>query len=92
MKRQKKGVHLSSPEDIDVAPTTLYLLGIPLSEELQGHVLTQAVDDSFVRTYPIKKIVTYGAHAFDRALVDAVRSGEEDPDAGKEFLSKISRL
>jgi hypothetical protein len=38
-----------------------WLLGLPLSQELAGHPLTEAFDESFVRSLPMKTVPTYGA-------------------------------
>jgi predicted AlkP superfamily phosphohydrolase/phosphomutase len=53
----KKGKRLEGAEIIDVAPTMLYLLGVPEVENMDGRVLIEAFDDEFV-----------GSHGFaDRA-------------------------
>jgi hypothetical protein len=44
----------------DVAPTILYLLGVPVSRELPGRARTDLVDPSFVSRVPVRSLDTYG--------------------------------
>ncbi|HEX7485520.1 MAG TPA: alkaline phosphatase family protein [Vicinamibacterales bacterium] len=44
----------------DVAPTILYLLGVPVSRELPGRPRTDLVDPSFVSRVPVRALDTYG--------------------------------
>ncbi len=52
----KKGCRLSNAEIIDIAPTVMYLLGMDIPETIDGKVLTEALDEDYVRRNPIKKI------------------------------------
>ena len=46
----RRGHRLAQPATLfDVAPTLLYLLGLPLSEEMPGHILIDALDPGFGR-------------------------------------------
>jgi predicted AlkP superfamily phosphohydrolase/phosphomutase len=38
---------------IDVAPTVLYLMGMPIPDDMDGRVLVEALDEEFVETNPI---------------------------------------
>jgi predicted AlkP superfamily phosphohydrolase/phosphomutase len=40
---------------IDVAPTILYLLGLPIPKGFDGRVLTEALEPDVLKAYPIKK-------------------------------------
>jgi hypothetical protein len=44
---------------LDVAPTILYLLGYPLPEDLPGRVLTESIDEGFLRKFPVRTIPSY---------------------------------
>ncbi len=44
----------------DVFPTILYLLGLPVAENLPGRVLTEALSDDTRRTRPLRRIARYG--------------------------------
>jgi predicted AlkP superfamily phosphohydrolase/phosphomutase len=49
-----EGVKLHDAEIIDVTPTVLYLLGIPLPHDMDGKVLTTAIADSYLAARPIR--------------------------------------
>lgn len=49
----------------DVAPTVLYLLGMPVSRELTGRANHWPIKKDFAATYPLRYVETYGAYAAD---------------------------
>lgn len=51
------------PRMIDVAPTILYLMGLPVLEEMDGRVLDEVIDTAYLKSRPIKMIssVEYSA-------------------------------
>lgn len=57
----KKGFVLPRGTPYDIMPTLAWLLGLPLADELPGKPLTEAFDESFVRTQPVRRVPTYGA-------------------------------
>ena len=46
--------HLSGAAVTDVAPTILYLMGVAVPPEMDGHVLTQAFAEEHLRSNPLK--------------------------------------
>ena len=50
----KKDAHI-----LDITPTILYLLGLPVAEDMEGKVLTQAIDETFLKNNPVRYIPTY---------------------------------
>jgi len=40
-------------------PTLLALDGLPVARDMDGHVKTEAIDDQFLRTHPVKYIDSY---------------------------------
>lgn len=44
---------------LDLYPTILYLLGLPVPEDAAGKVLLDALDPGFVRRHPLRMIPTY---------------------------------
>lgn len=66
----------------DVAPTVLHLVGLPVSRELEGHVLEAAFSAEFRKTHPVRSVDRYGrrpTHAptesgFDREMIEELRS------------------
>lgn len=51
----KKGLRLGEIKMTDVAPTILYLLGMPIAGDMDGSVLTEAFEESYVRQHPVNR-------------------------------------
>lgn len=49
----KKGEIIEGAHIMDVAPTILYLLGLPVSKGFDGKVLTEALEPDVLKAYPI---------------------------------------
>ncbi len=70
--------------DVDVAPTILHTLGIPISQELPGTPLLTLFNRDFVRRYPVRQVATYGppsrenadrsGQPLDQEMIDRLRS------------------
>ncbi|MCU0243006.1 MAG: alkaline phosphatase family protein [Vicinamibacteria bacterium] len=66
----------------DIAPTILYLLGLPVSRELPGRVVSAAIDESFRTAYPLRQVDSYGRRgqvrpadsAYDHEMIENLRS------------------
>lgn len=67
----KRGYALRGASVVDVAPNVLYLLGIPVADDMAGKVWRDAYEPSFVRRFPPRRVRTY------RGL-RVVREGEAD--------------
>ena len=68
---------------LDVAPSVLYLLGMPMSREFAGKPWIDRLDSAFVRRYPVRSVDTYGGYAaepppdgktLDRETLERLRS------------------
>ena len=69
---------------IDVAPTILYALGLPLSKELAGRPLVSLLEPTMVQKFPVRDVPTYGprrargavrhGQALDKEMVERLRS------------------
>jgi hypothetical protein len=44
---------------LDVAPTLLYLMGLPVARDMEGRILTEILDRSFARDNPLTFIPSY---------------------------------
>lgn len=44
---------------IDVAPTVLYMLGVPVAQDMDGGVMIEAFDPGYLKGHPIQLIGTY---------------------------------
>lgn len=79
----RPGVELEGASIIDIAPTVLYLLGVPIPCEMDGRVLKDVLSSDLMRDFPI----TFGE---DRRYVQD-RSGysDEDEDRIREHLKRL---
>jgi hypothetical protein len=70
---------------VDVAPTILYALGVPISRELSGKPALQLFDPAFVSKFPVREVPTYGP----RRPQGAVREGKPLDDEMVERLRSL---
>ncbi|MBI4169407.1 MAG: alkaline phosphatase family protein, partial [Acidobacteria bacterium] len=74
----------------DIAPTLLYLLGLPVAEEMPGRVVLGAIDPEFARAHPARTIPSYqplGGRP-EVAALDATGAAE----AEQELLDSLRAL
>jgi predicted AlkP superfamily phosphohydrolase/phosphomutase len=55
----RQGASLRSASVLDLAPTVLYLMGLPVAGDMEGRVLTEIVDEEFARAHPVTFIPSY---------------------------------
>lgn len=65
----RAGAILQEASVLDVAPTILYLMGLPVARDMEGRVLTEMLDEEFTRTHHLSFVPSY----------DAVAGTEEPP-------------
>jgi predicted AlkP superfamily phosphohydrolase/phosphomutase len=44
---------------LDVTPTILYLMGLPVGRDMDGRILTELLDEAFIRAHPVTFIPSY---------------------------------
>ena len=72
----QNGRHITNAGIIDIAPTVLYLMGIPVPEDMDGKVIQEAVVPSYLNSHPIShSSVDKSANVASR---QAVYSKEEE--------------
>jgi predicted AlkP superfamily phosphohydrolase/phosphomutase len=69
---------------VDVLPTLLVLLDLPLAATLEGRPLVGALDESFVRAHPIRQVADYGSAA--------VPEGPDVSDLDDNVLERLRSL
>jgi predicted AlkP superfamily phosphohydrolase/phosphomutase len=52
-KNIRSGVQIGSARIYDVMPTVLYLMGLPVPATMDGHVLTEAIEDHVLKKKPV---------------------------------------
>lgn len=55
----KKGFKLTDAKIIDIVPTILYLMGYPLVRDFDGTVLVDAIEESFLKSNPVRYTEAY---------------------------------
>jgi hypothetical protein len=74
----KRGVTLEGADIYDVYPTALYLLGLPVPQDVSGKVLLDAIDPGFVRLHPVRTIPSLRGLGLPPGLPGASRGGTMD--------------
>lgn len=84
----KSDTLMHSASLLDVAPTLLALMGLPVPEDFEGHVLTQM----FSNKIEIESVPTYESpHPEDGMLRDAPAE-DQDPWAAQQALLQLAEL
>ncbi len=50
----KKGLEVNGAEILDITPTLLYIFGLPVFREMEGRLLKEIFDDSFMLSNPVQ--------------------------------------
>jgi predicted AlkP superfamily phosphohydrolase/phosphomutase len=53
------GGELADASVLDITPTILALMGMPVADDMDGRVLAEAIDPSFLRAHPVTTVDTY---------------------------------
>lgn len=87
----RRGVALAQASIFDIAPTVLQLLGLPISEELPGQVLTEALDPDWLSQHPARHIARYEGSPVDLTDPDVDSSSPGD-EALREELRALGYI
>jgi tetratricopeptide (TPR) repeat protein len=74
----------------DIAPTLLYLLGLPASEDMPGRVLLEAIDPKLAASFPVRTIPSYERIGAPRDTLIAAGPGVRE--AEEELLDNLRAL
>ena len=78
-----KGVRVNG--DIhDITPTLLALLGLPVADDMEGSVLTNAINPEFLERFPIQKISSF-EDVVPRPDMSSAGGDVEDPELRKQL-------
>jgi predicted AlkP superfamily phosphohydrolase/phosphomutase len=84
-----KGLELYRADIMDVAPTVLHLMGIPVPEDMDGKVFAGALDRNFMLKNPVK----YARVTKDEGFPEKIESyTQEDARKVKEKLKQLGYL
>lgn len=79
----KRGYRIQHGSPYDLMPTMAWLMGLPVATDLPGKPLTEAFDETFVRSLPVSRVPTYGT----RETGPLMASG-----ADKEMIENLRQL
>ena len=55
----RAGAAVERASVLDLAPTILYLMGLPVARDMEGRVFTEILDEDFIRSHPVTFIPSY---------------------------------
>jgi hypothetical protein len=80
----RKGLDLSGASVYDIAPTVLYLLGLPVPEDIPGHVLEDAILGAYMDYSPVRTVRSYETSKLEPL--------ERPPEVDQELLNRLKAL
>ncbi len=87
----RAGERLPAPATLfDIAPTLLYLVGLPVAEDMPGRVLLEAIDPAFTRSHPARSVPSYEPLGSRPEVVTATGPGAEE--AERDLLASLRAL
>ncbi|NOT29084.1 MAG: tetratricopeptide repeat protein [Planctomycetes bacterium] len=67
----RRGGEVADASVLDITPTLLHYLGLPVAKDMDGKVLERLFEPEFVEAHPIRYVTTYEDGARARALAQA---------------------
>ncbi|MCG8603564.1 hypothetical protein MJD09_01005, partial [bacterium] len=62
----KENYEVESASILDITPTILYALGLPVADDMDGRALVEAFQYDHVAANPVEKITTYESYDFSQ--------------------------
>jgi predicted AlkP superfamily phosphohydrolase/phosphomutase len=84
----RAGSQIADADILDITPTILYALGLPVARDMRGRVLTGAFEPDFLRNNPVEFIPTY--ESGEREAAEPIVSPVDD--AIKEKLRAVGYI
>lgn len=88
----RRGERLGRISVFDVAPTLLYLSGLPVGEDMRGSVATDAIAPSFIEGNPPRKIASYEDLGTPLSVVTAAADSSISSEAQEELVRNLQAL
>jgi predicted AlkP superfamily phosphohydrolase/phosphomutase len=83
------GCEIKNASLLDVAPTLLYLLGLPIADDMEGFPLTEVVDPRHLAKNPVHRVADYG---FMEETWRAKTEQQGESEAEKELKDRLRAL
>ena len=74
----------------DIAPTVLFLLGLPVPDDMQGHLLEAAIAPAFLQTHPAVHVPSY--EGLESPGRDSARGEVLEGAADEEMVEQLRSL
>ena len=86
-KHIRQGKKIENASLLDITPTILYLFGLPAGKDMDGRVLTDAIDKDCLRYRPVKLISSYDAVTRNNITkpAEAIEADNINPDLMKKL-------
>jgi len=84
----KPGMKIEGASVLDITPTALYLLGMPLARDMDGKILMEAVSEDFLDSHPVRFVETYEQTAAGATVTPVGPVSGVD----EEMLARLSAL
>lgn len=86
------GRELVSPSVLDITPTILTLYGLPVADDMDGRVLAEAIEPTFLSEHKVASIPTYETDGPDELTGDEDDVGSPVDDEIKEQLRSLGYI
>lgn len=83
----KKKEIIKDANVLDITPTVLYLMGLPIAQDMDGKVMKSAILSQYLEDHPILRIPTY-----ETGPRQVKASAAMSPEERKEYLDKIGGI
>lgn len=89
-KNIRKHQHLGHSSVYDITPTILYLLGLPIANDMSGKVLISSIEEGFLARNPLRHVNTY--EKGNKLLFQKVIRSVIDEEKAKERMRSLGYI
>ena len=86
----QRHVRLPDSHLVDVAPTLLYLMGVPVAEDMDGRILEEMIDPALLRANPAEFVSSYDESILQQRQGDWEEGDEETLKKELEALGYLN--
>lgn len=73
----RRGTTVADASVLDLTPTILALYGIPVGDDMDGRVLEEALEPSFLAAHPVRRVPTHERGTRQAAVVEPTAADDE---------------
>jgi hypothetical protein len=75
----RPGARIEDASLLDLCPTILYLMGLPVARDMEGRVLSGMIEESLLRSQPVSFIPSYASLAVTPPVAEDLPPPPEEP-------------